>query len=404
LKRLYILIYIILRLINPYKATKRHLKKMPYLYEENLVKSYTERGIENACRYLDNAQLNEDLATLYSATGGMSHAEALDWLDQNSQKFSNDTLLLHEGEIDPHTPKKGLIICTEPFNEIRYFNEFLLEANKVLSDGGTLSLCGETSGMRRERIRLQNPPLISKFKILYDYLWGRVIAKLALTRHFYMRVTDGRNRNFPRVEVLGRIAKAGFDICGDEIVNGVYYIAAVRRRDPITTPPKYGLFVRLPRKGENGKMIGVYKLRTMYAYSEFIQDYAFRINGLEKGGKLKNDFRVNLVGSYCRSRFLDELPMFINLFKGDMKFVGVRPLSAHYLSLYTPEMQELHLSVKPGIFPPLYYEYPKPSTLEEIQDSERRYIESYKRHPHRTDWRYFWGMVRNIIFHHERSH
>ena len=80
-----------------------------------------------------------------------------------------------------------------------------------------------------------------------------------------------------------------------------------------------------------------------------------------------------------------------------MKWVGVRPLSSHFFSLYTPEMQELRTRVKPGMLPPFYYEKQTPKTLDEIQASERRYIEAYLKHPFRTDWRYFWGTVFNII-------
>ena len=45
-----------------------------------------------------------------------------------------------------------------------------------------------------------------------------------------------------------------------------------------------------------------------------------------------------------------------------------------------------------------------PETLEEIQESEKRYIEAYHQHPFATDWRYFWGTIGNILFKHKRSH
>ena len=86
-----------------------------------------------------------------------------------------------------------------------------------------------------------------------------------------------------------------------------------------------------------------------------------------------------------------------------MKLVGVRPLSRHYFSLYTPEMQELRTRTKPGLLPPFYYDRKSPETIEEVQESERRYLEAYLKAPRRTDWRYFWGIVGNIIFHHKKS-
>jgi len=382
-------------------------RKQPYLYIENIERPYFERGIEKAPKYLNNEEKNRDLVTIYEATKSLKEGEGRKWILDNISSFSPDTLVVMNGSVEELKECKGtpnLIICLKPFNNIRHFNSFLATASEMLPMGGTIMLYGETSGMRRHRIASAYPDALGNMAAIFDYVWSRVISKLSFTRRVYMLVTGGRNRNFPRVEVLGRIAKAGFDICGDEMGEDAFLVAAVKRREPIKGGGRYGLFVRLPRTGKNGKRIGVFKLRTMYAYSEYIQDYTYKLNGLEHGGKLKDDFRVNIVGTFCRSRFLDELPMFINFFKGDLKLVGVRPLSKHYLSLYTPDMQAMHLSVKPGIFPPLYYEYPKPDTLEEIMESERRYIEQYNQHRFKTDWTYFWGMMRNILIRRERSH
>src|SRR5690625_6535201 len=79
--------------------------------------------------------------------------------------------------------------------------------------------------------------------------------------------------------------------------------------------------------------------------------------------------------------------MFINYFRGDLKLVGVRPLSTHYFELYPRELQDLRIQVKPGLVPPYYADLP--SGLEEIQESEKRYLEAYLEHPWRTDIRYF---------------
>jgi lipopolysaccharide/colanic/teichoic acid biosynthesis glycosyltransferase len=95
--------------------------------------------------------------------------------------------------------------------------------------------------------------------------------------------------------------------------------------------------------------------------------------------------------------------MLWNVLKGDMKWVGVRPLTQHFFSLYTPEMQQLRTKVRPGMLPPFYYEKKTPMGLDEIQASERRYIEAYLEHPFLTDWRYFWGTVYNILIKSKRS-
>lgn len=107
-----------------------------------------------------------------------------------------------------------------------------------------------------------------------------------------------------------------------------------------------------------------------------------------RGGKIAGDYRVNAAGRFLRKTWLDELPMLINWMKGDLKLVGVRPLSSHYFSLYSEELRALRIRTKPGLIPPFYADMP--GTLDEIQESERRYLEQYLRSPFLTDWRYFW--------------
>jgi len=93
--------------------------------------------------------------------------------------------------------------------------------------------------------------------------------------------------------------------------------------------------------------------------------------------------------------------MFINMIAGEMKLVGVRPLSRQYFDLYTEELKRKRLKTKPGLIPPFYADMPK--TLEEIMDSEMRYLEAYKQHPLRTDVRYFFKAFGNIMFRGARS-
>ncbi len=87
--------------------------------------------------------------------------------------------------------------------------------------------------------------------------------------------------------------------------------------------------------------------------------------------------------------------------RGNLKLFGVRPLSAHYFSLYDQKLQALRKKVKPGIVPPFYADLPE--TLEEICDSERCYIEAYLKNPFKTQWIYFWKAFNNIVFKGARS-
>ncbi len=92
-------------------------------------------------------------------------------------------------------------------------------------------------------------------------------------------------------------------------------------------------------------------------YSEYIQQFVYEKNRLEKGGKFKDDFRVTTLGKFLRKFWLDELPMLINVLKGDIKIVGVRPLSSHYYNLYSEELKQYRIKFKPGLIPPLLYRY-----------------------------------------------
>ena len=125
------------------------------------------------------------------------------------------------------------------------------------------------------------------------------------------------------------------------------------------------------------------------------------MNNLSEGGKINDDFRVSTLGKIFRKFWIDELPMFINFFKGEMKFIGVRPLSSHFFSLYDADIQELRLKVKPGLVPPFYADMPK--TMDEIQESERKYIKSYLKNPISTDIKYFFKIFYNIVFRFARS-
>jgi lipopolysaccharide/colanic/teichoic acid biosynthesis glycosyltransferase len=239
---------------------------------------------------------------------------------------------------------------------------------------------------------------INYIVFMLHFLWHRVMPKLNLTKRLYFAITKGERRTFNRVEVLGRIYRAGFEVLNEEYKLGEFYILARKVKAPIwNDKPSGGLLIKLQRVGKDGKIIGVYKFRTMYSYSEYLQPYIYEHNHLQQGGKFANDYRVTPWGKWMRKLWIDELPMFINFFKGELKLVGVRPLSRHYFSLYTSEMQELRTKVKPGLLPPFYYDKQTPKTIEEVQASERRYIEACLRHPILTDIKYFFGTIGNII-------
>ena len=90
------------------------------------------------------------------------------------------------------------------------------------------------------------------------------------------------------------------------------------------------------RPGQDGKVFKFYKFRTM-------------TNQRHSDGSLLSDAqRLTAVGKFLRKTSLDELPQLFNVLKGDMSFVGPRPLLVEYLSLYSAEQARRH-DVPPGI-------------------------------------------------------
>ncbi len=90
------------------------------------------------------------------------------------------------------------------------------------------------------------------------------------------------------------------------------------------------------RPGLNGKPFYLYKFRTMTDKKDSI------------GKLLPDEKRLTSFGKFLRRYSIDELPQLFNVVKGDMSFVGPRPLLMEYLPLYTPEQARRH-EVRPGI-------------------------------------------------------
>ena len=388
-------------------------RKKPWVqlqYEEQFIpKNYSESGVKTGAKLEEEIVGNVDLERIHNATKNLDVSGFLAWLDEYHDGFDSSTFIVNTDDGNALDTLKGhhprLIINKLGLTRIRHLNTFLNKANEAMVDGGYLWCHSRTSGLKRDIIIHSHPGFIGKLIYFFHYLWHRFFARMKYTRWLYMWVTKGKNRSYSRVELLGRMYRAGFEVVDERFHRGEFFIIGQKFRAPIWDDvPSYGPLVKLNRVGFKGEMIGVYKFRTMYPYSEYLQPYLLEHEGLQKGGKFAHDYRVNYWGKKLRSSWLDELPMFINILKGQMKLVGVRPLSRQYFSLYTPEMQKLHISVKPGLLPPFYYDAVTPETIEDVQASEKRYIEAYHQRPFATDWRYFWGTVGNILFKHKRSH
>ena len=281
-------------------------------------------------------------------------------------------------------------------NDIRYVNKFFEEVNKKLNQNGIFIGLLETKKLRKQRILCKYPKGINYFAYTIDFIIKRIFPKLPITKKLYFFLTRGNNRVLTKVEILGRLISCGFEIIEERNINGYLYFVTRKVKEPtFDMEPTYGPLIKLKRIGQHGNIIKVYKLRTMHPFSEYLQEYLYYKNKLQEGGKIKNDFRITKVGKILRKLWLDELPMLLNLFKGEIKLVGVRPLSYHYYNLYTEELKQKRIQFKPGLLPPFYADMPE--NLEEIMKSEMKYLKEFEKQPLKTDIKYFFLIFYNII-------
>ena len=96
------------------------------------------------------------------------------------------------------------------------------------------------------------------------------------------------------------------------------------------------ILFRQKRPGYKEKIFGIYKFRTMTNEKD------------ANGNLLPDEQRLVGIGKFIRSTSLDELPQLFNVLKGEMSFVGPRPLLEEYLPLYNEKQKRRH-DVKPGI-------------------------------------------------------
>jgi len=290
-----------------------------------------------------------------------------------------------------------LLINNHKLNDCRRINEYLLSTYAKLETGGLLF--GNITPLESFTLNLRKkmPHFLFLIILPFYFFLHRVIPKLSFTKQLYFYITKGRNRVISKSELLGRLAFCGYQLVNEIIIDGnFYFISKKKKTVSKEDSPSYGPIVKLKRVGYNGEFLNIYKLRTMYPYSEFIQGDIYEKYHLDKSGKMKSDFRITSWGKIFRKYFIDEIPQLYNWLKGDINFVGVRALSEHYFSLYPTDLQHKRVTFKPGLIPPYYADLPK--SFDEIIESERRYLIQKERSPIITDIKYFSIAIKNILF------
>jgi lipopolysaccharide/colanic/teichoic acid biosynthesis glycosyltransferase len=350
------------------------------------------------------SEINPGIVAAVEKECGTEIAQAV--IKMTGHKLSDRTAVLSTTTIFNITSlpeeKYFYLINLHKINDIKKLDDFIDAVNSKLELNGYFFCCVETKNQRKTRLLNKYPPVLNYIYYIADFVVKRILPKLKFTRPFYYFLTRGENAVISRAEALGRISRGGFRIRQESFIGNKLCIEAVKYDNPLARNENiYGPLIALPRIGQNGNLIKVYKLRTMHPYSEYIQDYVYRLHDLQDGGKFKNDFRITSWGEVCRKIWLDEVPMLLNFFQGDMKLVGIRPLSKQYFELYRKDVQLRRIKYKPGLIPPFYADMP--ADLEAIQASEIEYFDAFDKHPFITDIRYFFKSLWNIMFHRVRS-
>ena len=166
-----------------------------------------------------------------------------------------------------------------------------------------------------------------------------------------VKIAD-RTRIYERAKkkTVNETIKRGFDLVCSILALVVFSPLLLILMIVIKLDSKGPIFFSHKRLGHKGKLIKVYKFRTMVANAEEVlnnlppeQKKEFYMNF-----KLENDPRITKIGNFLRRSSLDELPQLFNIIKGDMSIVGPRPIVEKELEKYG-EFAEKFLSVIPGL-------------------------------------------------------
>jgi lipopolysaccharide/colanic/teichoic acid biosynthesis glycosyltransferase len=331
-------------------------------------------------------------------TKGLNYIEH--FIDVNSEKTQ---LLFYAKD---QIAKKGIydnIVSLKSFNSIAKLNSYLTRANNSLEDNGKFIGYVKTNDQRAENQPIRRIPVLSKVYSVCEFIFHRVFPKINGFKQLYFGITRGKQQRLSKAEVLGRLIKYGFKIVElEENIDGHMYFVVKKVKQPDEmSRASNGLIYKFPRVGQHGKLISVYKIRTMHPYSEYLQDYIVNTNGYGSNGKPSNDFRVPSWAKFVRRYWLDELPQLINVLKGEMKLFGIRPVTDRYFQDIPPHIQKLRLSQKPGCIPP-YVAYNKNSSKESVLMAEEDYLK-LKKKGLLVDLKFMVMAIKNILFNKKRG-
>jgi hypothetical protein len=299
--------------------------------------------------------------------------------------------------------QKRLIYVVNSLNDVNDLQLTIEKLSKSIKDDQLIILQFETLRGRLLRIQKKYPKIIANILITIEFILHRVLSRIFFLKNIYNLFSNGKIKIISKAEGLGRLVYSGFQIESTENINGLCFVLLTKSKKNLTDKrPSFGPIFRMNRVGKNGKIIGVYKIRTMHPYSEFLQEYLIKLNGYGTQGKPNNDFRVTSWGRILRKYWIDEIPQLVNVIKLEMKLVGLRPVSEYYFNELDHFHKETRIKQKPGCIPP-YIAFNMGSAKDQVLKAEEIYIEMRKKKPYSTDIILFFVALKNIIFSKKRG-
>jgi len=384
------------RFLKPYKI-KEHIISS---HAVNLDSKYSFTGIQSSDLILKNKiefEYLKDYEEVFTVLNSMLDLKSFDM--RKAIIIKSD----EPNNISLQQPNSyQLFINLHILNDQSELNNYLRNIRNSLVEGGVF--VGALHPHLYRYIRF-----IKKYKfwignILYflDLIWKRVFPKLPITRVIYSTFRKDKDQAISLAEGLGRLVYTGYKILDLAVLDDVVYFAAVKDKalDP-ENKSFYSPIFKMNKIGQHGKEISVYKLRTMYPYAEYMQDYILKVSGYSNIGKPAQDFRLPFWGRVFRKYWLDEIPQLVNVLKGEMKLVGARPLSKRVYNDYPLDLRKIRDKYKPGCIPP--YVSLMMQSMDESIKAERIYFKNKSEHPYLTDIKYFFAAFYNIFIKKMRS-
>ena len=387
------------------------VKKEPHLRPSLKRK---DKGGEDSVPDIALEAINKD--AVISALGDALPAEVRAMVEEKlegSELGHATTLALNNGEVVPAADNVAFVRLVPKVNNVRLLDETIKGLCQGLPFGGYGLVHYTPLDKTNAALRARFGPVFFKPLFVMHFIWKRVLPKIPFLDRLYFSpilswldklayAVYGKNRVLSKSEMCGRLIAAGMSIKGSSVVGDEEYILFCKTAYPSDNKkPSYYAVVALEKVGMEGEVVRLHKVRSMYPYSEFMQQYMYETEGLNDMGKFKNDYRLSEYGPFIRKYWIDELPQLFDWLRGDIKLIGMRATSPQYLSLYPADLYNLYIQIKPGLVPPIFDE--KTTGFEDIVRIEMEYLNEYLKSPMKADLGLFYKTFSDIFVRGVRS-